>query len=253
MKPILENWREFLVEGEIPRRQKFSDELCDLEDSRVSKYISNKTVQAQADAEGDSFEGQILKLKLGRDIKKLYNKHVDRPFLESLKTIHWTKKTGAFNILKTFLKSNAATRDELSCAAYLPGEGVGEAFSGDYGFVVKGYISLLANDMNSMFSGSGEAYAVAAPDRTKSSGTNKGVGYVNPCEDYAIDRIFVFDQDDWNPKERSGRANEALVDNWKLVAFICPADRIKGFKDIINNKLGMSEVQVMTRDEAGAL
>lgn len=252
MKRLMENWRKFLVEDQMTR-QKFSDELCGLENSKASKYISNMTIQKQADAEGGSFEGQILKLKLGRDIKKLYNKHVDRQFLQSLKTIHWTKKTGAFDILKTFLKSNAATRDELSCAAYLSGETVDETTWGDYGLVVKGYVSLLANDMNSLYSGSGEAYAVADPARTKSSGSNKGVGSVDPCGDHAIDRIFVFDQDDWSPKERSGRANEALVDNWKLVAFICPPERISSFKDIINNKLGMSDVQVLTREEAGAL
>lgn len=252
MKQLLENWRKFLAEDEA-KRQKFSDELCGLEGSRASKYISDMTVQKQADAEGDSFEGQILKLNLGRDIKKLYNKHADRQFLQSLKTIHWTKKTGAFDILKTFLKSNAITRDELSCAAYLPGEDVDRTVWGDYGLVVKGYVSLLANDMNSMYSGLGKGYAAAAPDRTKSSGSNKGVGRVDPCEDYAIDRIFVLDEADWNPKERSGRANEALVDNWKLVAFICPVDRIRGFKDIINNKLGMSEVKVITLREAGLL
>ena len=252
MKQLMENWRKFLVEDQMTR-QKFSDELCGLEDSRASKYISDTTVQNQADAEGTSFEGQILKLKLGRDVKKLYNKHVDRSFLQSLKTIHWTNKIGAFDILKTFLKSNAVTKDELSCAAYLSGEAVDETVWGDYGFVVKGYVSLLANDMNSLFSGSGEAYAVADPARTKSSGSNKGVGRAEPCEDHAIDRIFVFDQDDWNPKERRGRANEALVDNWKIVAVICPAERINGFKNIINNKLGMSDVQVLTREEAGAL
>ena len=111
MKNLMENWRKFLAEDEA-KRQKFSDEVCGLEGSRASKYISDMTVQKQADAEGDSFEGQILKLNLGRDIKKLYNKHADRQFLQSLKTIHWTKKTGAFDILKTFLKSNAITRDE---------------------------------------------------------------------------------------------------------------------------------------------
>ena len=252
MKQLMENWRKFLVEDQMTR-QKFSDELCGLEGSRASKYISDMTVQKQADAEGTSFEGQILKLKLGRDVKKLYNKHVDRSFLQGLKTVHWTKRKGALDILKSFLKSSAITRDELSCAAYLPGEPVGETVWGDHGFVVKGYVSLLANDMNSLYSGSGEAYAIADPDRTKSSGTNKGVGSVDPCGDHAIDRIFVFDQDDWNPKERSGRAKEALVDNWKLVAFICPAETINGFKNIINNKLGMSDVQVLTRKEAGAL
>jgi len=231
MKLLFENWRDFLEEDSTTREE-FSKDLCDL-----GGYESMRQ------PEGDYPEV----IKTGRGIKKLYNKHADRSFLDSLITVHWTNDSGLIKIL-----SKGSSKDELSCAAYLPGE-VTTSTWGDYGVVVDGYISLLANDMNDVMSGGGKDYTLANPERTKSSGANKGVGLSYRCVDY-VDNIFVFDKEDWSPRDRKGtRWNEAFVDNWKITAIISPEISHQFLKRIVHGKMKRPDVKIITPEQVGEL
>ena len=187
-------------------------------------------------------------MKTGRGIKKLYHKHADRAFLDSLITIHWTEKKGLVHLL-----AHGSSKDELSCAAYLPEEAATSAWA-DYGVVVDGYISLLANDMNDVMSGGGKRYTLANPERTKSSGANKGIGLSYQCTDY-VDKIFVFDEEDWNPAIRKHicRFNEAFVDNWKITAIISPEISHQFLKRIVHRKMKRPDIKIITPEQVGEL
>ena len=126
---------------------------------------------------------------------------------------------------------NAETRkrDELSTSAYLPNEGVSKVgpFGMDFGILIKGYITLLANNMDDISSGTGKSYSDEFPERTKQSGANKGVSKLRYPSDYEKFKIFVFDKEDFDPDKdwAGGPRNEALVDNWKIEAVIVPDDK----------------------------
>jgi hypothetical protein len=146
----------------------------------------------------------------------------------------------------------ASSKDELSCAAYLPGE-VTTSTWGDYGFVVDGHITLLANDMNDVMSGAGQDYTLANPERTKSSGANKGVGISYRCVDY-VDQIFVFDEEDWKPRiVKDSNWNEAFVDNWKITAVIAPKISHNYLTKTFHKKMNMPEVKILSPDQVGEL
>ncbi len=166
--------------------------------------------------------------KQGRIIKKLFAKYADREFMNSLLTIHWAHDVdGIDHLIK---KGNH--RDELSCAAYLPGMVSGHNY-GPFGLLVKGHISLLANNMDHVISGGSDSYTKVKPQRTKSSGANKGVGVTLPISRYAyhpdehddyepgMEPVLVFDEDDWSPANAVGNiSNEAFVDNWRPMAIV---------------------------------
>ena len=231
VKILIENWRHFLEEDDNTREE-FAKDLCDM-----GGY------DRMHNPEGDYPEV----IKTGRGIKKMYNKHADRAFLDSLITIHWTERMGLVKLL-----SHGSSKDELSCAAYLPGE-VTTSTWGDYGVVVDGYISLLANDMNDVMSGGGKDYTLANPERTKSSGANKGVGLSYRCVDY-VDKIFVFDEEDWSPRNRKGsRFNEAFVDNWKITAIISPEISHQFLKRIVHRKMKRPDVKILSPEQVGEL
>ena len=165
----------------------------------------------------DDFESAEAKAKAykkmmqsGRVVKKLYAKYTDRAFLDSLVTVHWTDDPLAF-------LSDSSPRDELSANAYLPGNVDFDEPYGKYGIIIKGYITLLANDMDSLMTGGGASYAEIAPERTKMSGANKGIGSTKDFDPDTFDQefrhILVFDKEDWDPIHVD--SNEALVDNWR--------------------------------------
>ena len=231
MKLLMENWRKFIKE-DAQTREEFSKDLCDM-----GGY------KGRRDFIGDYPEV----IKTGRGIKKLYHKHADRAFLDSLITIHWTEKKGLVHLL-----AHGSSKDELSCAAYLPGEAATSVWA-DYGVVVDGYISLLANDMNDVMSGGGKRYTLANPERTKSSGANKGIGLSYQCADY-VDKIFVFDEEDWNPAIRKhSRFNEAFVDNWKITAIISPEISHQFLKRIVHRKMKRPDIKIITPEQVGEL
>lgn len=222
MKLILENWRKYLKE-DLKRRQ---DLARDLEDTGVK----DNWVDDPSRLGDDDRQAAMKKItSQGRDLKKAFAKNADRKFLDSLVTVHWGSKKTLINMLL----GKISTRDELSAAAYLPGsefqDGIGKF--GRFGIVIKGHITLLANDMDQIYTGSGQEYRAAFPDRTKMSGAGKGVQQTYNPEDYERYEILALDKGDWNPKrswDDETANNEALVDNWSPVALIVPGSRVKG-------------------------
>jgi len=238
----MESWRKFMKE-DAQTREEFSKDLC-----AMGGY-ENRRDYVDA-AFGKTIAADFPEvMKTGRGIKKLYHKHADRAFLDSLITIHWTEKKGLIHLL-----AHGSNKDELSCTAYLPGEAAASAW-GDYGVVVDGHISLLANDMNDVMSGGGKRYTLANPERTKSSGANKGVGLSYQCTDY-VDKIFVFDEEDWDPAIRLHsrlQANEAFVDNWKITTIISPEISHQFLKRIVHRKMKRPDIKIITPDQVGEL
>ena len=155
--------------------------------------------------------------KHSRLIKDLFRQHADREFLNSLVTIHWKDPASLIGVV------NASSKDEFSVSAYLPGQITKGPF-GNTGLVMKGHISLLANSMDFLYTRGGRAYTKAHPERTKQSGANKGITMIKPVEEYTKQSNLglVVDASDWSPSSSlTGKSwNEALLDNWKPVAFI---------------------------------
>jgi hypothetical protein len=159
------------------------------------------------------------KISAGRDLKKAFAKNADRAFLDSLVTVHWMRNKSQ---LENFIQGKATSRDELSTSAYLPGQIKGAGAFGGYGALVKGHITLLANDMDQLFTGHGSTYTYIDPQRTKMSGANKGIQQKYEPGDYAQNKIIVLDKEDWDPSGGARTNNEALVDNWTPMAIIVP-------------------------------
>jgi hypothetical protein len=171
----------------------------------------------------------------GKAAKRLFAKYADREFVDSLTTIHWS-----FSHRYIIQLLNKASRnEEISCAFTLgsvlhPGGWRGHM--GDHGLVVKGYITLLANDMDNLISAGYSQYA--GPDaytkrvpivdepglrdkevadwyvdffkkRRKTSGINKIVKG-------DIENGIVLSKEDYKPSNR----NEALVDHWRPLAVV---------------------------------
>ena len=211
MKLILENWKKFLEEDE-EARERFAQGVEKL--PKAIKDMKPSIRQAKPMAQA------------GKALKRLYAKEADRAFLNSLKTIHWGYSPDIINLIRSY---ENLKRDELSTSVYLPNEAVHKVgpWGMDFGVRVKGYITLLANDMDDISSGAGESYKTQLPpERTASSGANKGVGRVRYHGDYKKFKIFVFDEEDFDPSRdwAGGPRNEALVDNWKIEAVIVPDD-----------------------------
>ncbi len=229
MKLLFENWRKLFLNEDIDTREKFAKDLC-----KLGGY--DKMRQPVMDSDYPEM------IKTGRGIKKAYNKYADRAFLDSLITIHWTDRRGSAAILQ------ASSKDEMSAAAYLPGE-VTLSTWGDYGYVIDGRITLLANDMNDVMSGGGKDYALAKPERTKASGANKGLGISYRCVDY-VDNIFVFDKEDFKPRIVKGSHwNEAFVDNWKIKAIIAPTETSRKYLKKQMIKRNMPEVKILSPEQ----
>jgi hypothetical protein len=214
----MENWRRFLAE-DLERRQGLAKDFKAT--GRREKWIGDPS-RMPPDERQAAMKDIMAQ---GRDLKKVFAKNADREFLDSLVTVHWTSKQTMINMLLGKLSS----RDELSTSAYLPGAEVpgGEGKFGRFGIVVKGHITLLANNMDQVYTGGGEEYADADPQRTKMSGANKGVQQTYEPEDYGEYKILVLDKDDWKPKKAftGNMNNEALVDNWSPMALIVPGSQ----------------------------
>ena len=159
-----------------------------------------------------------LKIEKGREIKKLFHEYADQRFLRTLQLFHYLPMSQLENFFK-----DVTSKDELSAIAFKEEEKF--KFSPPFGgktsiaLVLGGRVTLLANDMKDITSGKGKAYTDQFPERTKSSGANKGVMTV-PDEPTQINhKIYVLDEEDFDPLEYGGhRDNEALVDNWKILA-----------------------------------
>ena len=240
----MENWRKYLAE-DAARRGALAQDIRDMQDQ--DRW---DTEPAEAFQFGRRYDKEALPKKYGkmmtqgRAIKKLFRKHADRSFLKSLGLVHWGWKSDIKDLLL-----QGSSKDELSAMAFLPGQLKKSSF-GDVGLIVKGHISLLANDMDKLMTGAGRRYTEADPERTKMSGANKGVQRNFPPEMYEKGRpLLVLDKEDWEPKGRETLGNEALVDNWKPIGIIAlDPDEIQLFETIVEQR-GLN-IPVMSFEEA---
>lgn len=220
MKLLLENWEKYLDEDQ-DRRNAFAQDVEEHPDW-------NPYYNQEFGSDIDDTEAYGTMRKTGDLIKDLYAKHADHNFLNSLVTIHWTRNRAEALWL---LENGSSDRVELSAAATLPGEMMKQSIynrhSSAIGFVIKGKINLLANDMDNVKSGAGRKYRKIDQETTDSR--RKGVGVTASAEHYRIWSILVFDKEDWDP-EYGGKVwggedfikNEALVSNWKITGIISP-------------------------------
>ena len=170
-----------------------------------------------------------LQFPSGKVLKKAFHKHADRSFLNTLTTVHWTDYPGE---LKKLL--NGSSKDEVSTSVYLPGEleNTGTGAMGGFGLEIKGHISLLANNMDWIVTGGVRDFEGVDPQRTASSGKNKGVKKTYAPTGYARDSaIVVLDKSDWNPvgADEGITNNEALVDNWRPIALVTSREDLRSY------------------------
>ena len=147
----------------------------------------------------------------GRPLKQVWAKHVNRDWVQSLTYVHWTSENLVWDMVLDC--KEGYSKDEISCSAYLDESAITiNKDYGPFGFLLDGYVSLLGQDMNQMYTGSREElYGLPHGEQMdKSSGMAKGV-------QIATADTYILDKQDF----RGGR-NEALLDNWKPVALIYP-------------------------------
>ncbi len=217
MKLLREYIRSLLLE-DAARRKQFAQHLIDAGHSEAN-FSGTYAVESNPDERRRLVKGALDQGKL---LKKAFAKTADRDFLSSLVTVHWFRDQ---RTMRMFIGGSFSSKDELSAAAYLPGEIKGAGRFGDYGILIKGHITLLANDMDQLYTGSTDTYRAAFPERKKQSGVNKGAEQIYEPEGYEEYKIIVLDKEDWNPSvggSRGSQNNEALVDNWSPLAIIVP-------------------------------
>jgi hypothetical protein len=232
-----------LLSEDMPARQAFAQELRD-----DPEWDPQFQAERSSDPEKEK-ETYKQTFKVGRKLKTLFAKYADRAFLDNLVTVHWGDSNRILDIFQ-----NASSRDELSTSVYLPGEVGSSIWGRGTGLVVKGHITILSNHMNDLMTGKGEVVKAADPERAKMSGANKGVGRGHHPDTYEMGTsLLVFDEEDWSPELAGGTHtnNEALVDNWKPVGIIAPAEKIDMFKWVIKKK--NLDIPVVTMEEAEEL
>ena len=219
MPNLLREYIRELLSEDLERRQALAKDLESSEEWPMKKGDRHRRSQ---------FDPRKA-LPSGRVLKKAFHKHADHAFMKSLITVHWADDP--VSILKLLKASN---KDEISTSAYLPGElkNTGTGAYGAFGLEIKGHISLLANNMDAINTGSFRELGDEDSHRTKSSGKNKGVKKTYLPKGYARDNaIVVLDKSDWNPvgAEDGITTNEALVDNWKPVAIVTSREDIRDY------------------------
>lgn len=150
--------------------------------------------------------------KRGRLVKKTWAKHVDRNFVDSLIYVHWSHyEEYLLRLIEDSRALERPSRDEISCEAYLPGE-IGEDTGqfGSVGLIIKGYVSLLGNEMSNMVSGYLKDLRKWHPEHKNTSGISRGV-------QSAMADTYVLDKQSF----ASGKTGkEAFLDNWYPVGIV---------------------------------
>lgn len=214
---LIRRYIKGIILEDAARRQALADDLRGAE--KWPMKTGDKHRRSKFDAD--------LQFSSGKVLKKAFHKHADRAFLNTLTTVHWVDHGYPWALNKILKGSN---KDEVSTSAYLPGElkNTGTGAMGAIGLEIKGHVSLLANNMDHIVTGGIRDFEDADPQRTASSGRNKGVKKTYVPSGYARDNaILVLDKADWNPvgADEGITNNEALVDNWRPVAIVTSNER----------------------------
>ena len=277
MKLILESWRKFVAESEedfephmmydpkTGKSEKAETYERHLEldkkgwvHEKPEETIDEDAIGMAQDLAGsgelgaDKVYAYPLPKASGRAIKDAFRKNADHQWLATLSTVHWAYDTSG---IRDVINSS---KDELSAVMNLPGERFVQAGEYPLGILVKGRITLATNEQDKLYSGGYHDYvgsdneeeAAKQVHRRKSSGVNKRPMVSKDFSRYgklqrgnkhmekmAISAIpYVLDQETWNPEETKTN-NEALVDNWKPIAFVvAPADIIRAVKAVAQDR-----------------
>jgi hypothetical protein len=201
-------------------------ELFNMETAGIADYKS----KGEFTDDGGSFDREAAKTKItgmvttAKVAKDAFRKYSDQSFIKSLVYVHWTKDKQ--QLLGDILDP-AALDGELSAAAYLPGEVPKEGMFGPYGTIVSGRVTILANSMDSIYTGYLDVYDAAGEDVRE-----KGFQKFSPKD-------IVLSAEDWNPEITGGGYNnsEALLKDWEPIGMILPSGEVQWLLDNIEGKI----------------
>lgn len=196
----------------------------------------------------DDWYGYLTARRDGRTVKKAWAKHVDRAWINDMIYVHYCDPYSLLhgNPARYFGGSYRKSKksSEISCEAFKSKHQV-KPYSnhGEIGLIIKGFVTLLGNSEDEMFTGSTRSYETQMPNRRFQSGTNKGVlrrkldTYVLGAKDYQM------------PHEEY--ANEALLDNWEVVAVIChsPGTR-RELAAKLHDQMGLTHIPILDPSKA---
>ena len=176
--------------------------------------------------------------KFGKQIKRLWNQNADHQwFAENVDTIHFAEDPA-----KLLNWPSGRSKDEISCTMHLKNQKIktsslygGAMTFGHIGLMVKGRITLAVNDMDFAITGFKSRYDKMPREEYRqqksSSGINKypdmGPNLFNPewKNLEGAENPYAFDAQTF--EKNNSEYNEALVDNWKVVAIVAPRDVIE--------------------------
>jgi hypothetical protein len=170
-----------------------------------------------------NFTGQDRPLKdKARAVKRAWMKNADQEGLQrTVHLVHWFQDSA--KQVPRFL--NVSGKNEISAIMH-PKQGEDlESSWGGMGIMLDGWITLAANNMNDLMTGYGEKPRAKDIELYRSSGLRKRPGHFYPrsAESYVLGPE---DLDDY-------RHNEAVVANWKPIAWVIPdhfIESLRGFR-----------------------
>lgn len=161
-----------------------------------------------------NLEFDSIAMNFAKKVKRAWRKNADHAFMKSLNKVHWFESGSSIPLrFKWFL--NNPGKDEIATSAYLPGDPM-YSYWGGLGVLVDGYVTLAANDMDSIISGYARDYMPDIEEKYKSSGIPKRAGVFNvpfaPVSNFVLDKASF--------KGSTYADNEFIVDNWKVKALV---------------------------------
>ena len=186
--------REMLLEDLAGFRQKTKDLV----------YMSNLD-----DATFERPENFLYKEK-AKSVKRAWAEEADHAFMKSLIKIHWMSGGDWNEKLESFLRTGS--NNEISAMGYLPETEKIKSDWGKVGVLVQGWVTLAANNMNTILSGYFKDESGALQMKYRSSGVPR-----RPLK-FFLDADYVLDRETFRPE--SSHRNEFIVDNWKKTGII---------------------------------
>ena len=141
-----------------------------------------------------------------RVLKKSWNRHADRNFIDSVKLVHWNMSGDPTKFLTT------PSKDETSAEGYLPNEPMVSNFAkgSQVGVLIDGYVTFAMNSggATGFFGGKD------AGEKWKSS------GMVKRAPEHKANRADYLILNKDSSFRGKGTFNEFIVDNWKPKALV---------------------------------
>lgn len=152
---------------------------------------------------GDANGGASGPRATGRYTKSLFVSKADQAKLSRFTYVHWCKEEDA----EKFLDGRISGRSEMSVRIYSDISKVGDRsmmWQSGYGIVLKGFVTAFGEDDLSSDN------RQHAPDGQK------------PQQKYVGKPHLLDPSGSFNPEDK--KANEALIDNWRIVGLVAPRD-----------------------------